>query len=68
MRKKETPRALIYKGFQAFLALVSVKLGFILSWLKSLVNEGVLAKKSFTYNVNRCVRQEFCQVLSSHIH
>ena len=30
MRKRETPRTLIYKGFQAFLALVSVKLGIIL--------------------------------------
>ena len=29
MRKRETPRTLIYKGFQAFLALVSVKLGII---------------------------------------
>ena len=30
MRKRETPRTLIYKGFQAFLALVSVKLGIMI--------------------------------------
>lgn len=37
MRKRETPRALIYKGFQAFLALTSVKLGIIL-YVHTIVN------------------------------
>ena len=36
MRKRETPRTLIYKGFQAFLALVSVKLGFIVILAKKI--------------------------------